>query len=118
MKKTISTEKLQSLRKGTEGFVLIDVLTKADFDKDHIPGARNVPLDTSDFAKEVAEKAAGSKSKRVVLYCSGPASDASAKAARLLVDAGFTNVIQYEGGLASWNESKRARLARNAKTTG
>lgn len=115
MKKTITTEKLQSLRKGTEGFLLVDVLGKDAFAKDHIPGARNVPLDTADFAQAIAEKAAGSKSRRVVLYCSGPDCDASSKAVRLLVAGGFTNVCEYEGGLAAWNESKRARLARNAK---
>lgn len=117
MKKTISTEKLQSLRKGASGFLLIDVLDRDSFAKDHIPGARNVPLDTADFPAAVAEKAAGSKSKRVVLYCSGPNCDASSKAMRLLVDSGFTDVYEYEGGLASWNESKRARLARAAKAS-
>jgi rhodanese-related sulfurtransferase len=115
MKKTISTEKLQSLRKGSVGFLLVDVLDKDAFAKDHIPGARNVPLDTPDFARAVATKAAGSKSRRVVLYCSGPDCDASSKAARLLVQGGFTDVLEYTGGLAAWNESKRARLARNAK---
>jgi rhodanese-related sulfurtransferase len=115
MKKTISTEKLQSLRKGREGFLLVDVLGKEAFAKDHIPGARNVPLDTEDFAKAVADKVAGSKSKRVVLYCGGLDCDASSKAVKLLVEGGFTNVSEYEGGLASWNESKRARLARAAK---
>ncbi len=115
MKKTISTEKLQSLRKGTEGFLLVDVLTKEEFAKDHIPGARNVPLDTVGFAQSVADKAAGSKTRKVVLYGSGGANDASSKAARLLVDDGFTNVIEYEGGLASWNESKRARLSMRTK---
>ncbi|MBL8752389.1 MAG: rhodanese-like domain-containing protein [Planctomycetes bacterium] len=115
MKKTITTEKLQSLRKGAEGFLLVDVLSKEQFAQDHIPGARNVPLDTFDFAHAVAEKAAGSKARKVVLYCSGPTCDASSKAAKMLVESGFTNVIEYEGGLASWNESKKARLAAAAK---
>jgi rhodanese-related sulfurtransferase len=115
IKKTITTEKLQGLRKGNVGFLLIDVLAKAAFAKDHIPGAYNVPLDTPDFAKAVAVKAAGSKGRRVVLYCSGPDCDASSKGARLLVEGGFTDVHEYEGGIAAWNESKQARLARNAK---
>ena len=115
MKKTITTEKLQSLRKGTEGFLLVDVLGKESFTKDHIPGARNVPLDTADFAQAIAEKAAGSKSRRVVLYSNGPDCEASSKAVRLLVAGGFTNVFAYEGGLAAWNESKRARLSAATK---
>ena len=117
MKKTISTEKLQSMRKGAEGFLLLDVLSKELFAADHIPGARNVPLDTENFCKAVAEKAAGSKTRKVVLYCKGADCDASSKGVKLLVDGGFTNVFEYEGGLASWNESKRARLAQRAKAT-
>lgn len=117
MKKTITTEKLQSLRQSAEGFLLVDVLSKEQFAQDHIPGARNVPLDTANFAKVVAEKAAGSKSRKVVLYSTGPSCEASSKGVKLLVDGGFTNVIEYEGGLASWNESKRARLAQRAKAT-
>lgn len=117
MKKTISTEKLQTLRKANEGFVLIDVLNKADFDADHIPGARNVPVDGPDFAQGVAEKAAGSKTRKVVLYGRGGNCEAAARGVKLLATACFTNVIEYEGGLQAWNESKRARLARTAKTS-
>lgn len=111
MKKTISTEKLQQLRKGHEGFLLLDVLGKDAFDKDHIPGARNVPIDTPDFAKAVAEKAAGSKTRRVVLYSQGGDCPAAAQGVRMLAAANFTHVVHYEGGLAAWNESKRARAA-------
>ena len=118
MKKTITTEKLQSLRKSAEGFLLIDVVTKEGFDKDHIPGARNVPLASDDFVQAVARKASGSKTRKVVLYCDNSRCDASSKAAQMLVDDGFTNVFEYEGGLSSWNESKNARLALAAKVRG
>ena len=115
-KKIITTEKLQGLRKGSTGFLLIDVLAKEAFAKDHIPGARNVPLDTADFAKVVADTAAGCRGMHVVVYCASAACDASSKAAQLLCDGGFTNVREYEGGLAAWNESTRARVARHART--
>ena len=118
MKKTISTEKLHSLRKASVGFLLIDLLGRDDFAKDHIPGARNVPADTPDFPKAVADKAAGSKTRQVVLYGRGVNCDLSAKACKTLTNANFTNVVDYEGGLAAWNESKRARLAARAKATG
>ncbi len=99
------------MRKGTEGFVLIDVLPKVEFDRDHIPGARNVPIDTFDFAKAVADKSAGSKTRKVVLYGRGVNCDVAARGIRMLATACFTNVSEYEGGIAAWNESKRARLA-------
>jgi len=118
MKKTITTEKLKSLRKSTEGFLLIDVVAKEGFAKDHIPGAFNVPLASDDFVRAVALKASGSKTRKVVLYCDNSKCDASSKAVQMLVDDGFTNVIEYEGGLSSWNESKNARLAHAAKVRG
>jgi len=113
--KTISTEKLQLLRKGNEGFLLIDVLDKAAFELDHIAGARNVPLATVGFPQVVADRNAGSRTRRVVLYGAGTHCDAAGKAAQLLAEDGFTNVVLYEGGLAAWNESSRARLVRAAK---
>jgi rhodanese-related sulfurtransferase len=47
-----------------------------------------------------------------VLYGAGPGCDAAGEAVQKLVTGGFTNVIEYDGGLAAWNESKRARVAR------
>ena len=72
------------------------------------PGARNVPLDTDDFVDGVVQKASGSKIRKVVLYCASPTCDASTQAATLLITAGFTNVIEYEGGLSAWNTKKAA----------
>jgi rhodanese-related sulfurtransferase len=112
MRKTITTEDLQRLRKGHEGFVLIDVVDRAGFAKDHIPGASNVPLTDADFAQAVATKASGSRTRKVVLYGAGIAHEESSKAVELLVANGFTNVFEYRGGLAAWNESKRARTSK------
>lgn len=111
MRKTISTEALSALRKGREGFVLVDVHDRMQFAKDHIPGACNVPVTEPDFALAVANKASGSKTRKVVVYGAGPTCDASTKAISVLVDSGFTNVLEYEGGLAAWNEAKLARSA-------
>ena len=112
MTRTITTDALKKLRKGHEGFVLIDVLSKEQFDKAHIPGARNVPLESQDFVERVAEKASGSRNRKVVLYCGGPECDASAKGVKLLMSNGFTSVTAYVGGLASWRASGGTRAAK------
>ena len=111
--KTITTDGLKKLRKDNERFVLIDVLSKAQFDKDHIPGATNVPLDTKDFAGLVANKASGGKNRKIVVYCGGPDCDASSKAVKLLMTGGFTSVTEYEGGLAAWRESGGSRMSKS-----
>jgi len=113
MTRTITTDGLKKLRKSAEGFVLIDVLSKEQFDKDHIPGARNVPLDSQDFVGPVADKASGSKNRKVVLYCGSRDCDASAKGVKLLMSNGFTAVSAYEGGLASWRESGGTKVAKS-----
>lgn len=112
MTKTITTDALKKLRKGAEGFVLIDVLSKEQFDKEHIPGARNVPIDTKDFAGMVAEKASGSRNRKIVLYCGGPDCDASTKAVKMLMSNGFTSVHEYEGGMQSWRQSGGTKKAK------
>ncbi len=91
----------------------MDVHDRLQFAKDHIPGACNVPLGEEHFAQGVAAKASGGKMRKVVVYCAGPACDAASKAATILVENGFTNVIEYAGGLAAWNETRQARSVAN-----
>ena len=56
---------------------------------------------TSGFAAEV-EKVAGSKDRKVVLYCASEKYDASSTAARKLDDAGLEKIYDYEGGTRDW----------------
>lgn len=107
MPKTIDTAALHRLRKGHEGFLLVDVADAMVFAKDHIPGACNVPLADAAFAQTVASRLAGNKTRRIVIYGAGlPDATSSAACARLLA-AGFTNVLEYAGGLSEWNGSRR-----------
>ncbi|MCU0863387.1 MAG: rhodanese-like domain-containing protein [Planctomycetes bacterium] len=104
--KTISTSELQQLNHGKTDFLLLDVLPKAQFDQDHIEGARNVPFDSTDFVA-AAGRAAGSKTRKVVVYCSGTGCSTSGKAAAALTAAGHSDVRTYEGGLEAWRAEKK-----------
>jgi len=104
MIKTIDTAGLRQLIQSKSDFLLLDVLSKEAFAKDHIEGAKNIPSDSSDFATAV-ERAASSKTKKVVVYCSGTACNASDKAAERLVSSGHTNVFTYKGGLEAWRQT-------------
>lgn len=81
--------------------VVIDVLPKQYYDKQHIPSAVNIPLDSADFLAKV-EDAVGDKSNNVVVYCASNACDSSVKAYHQLEKAGFSNVQEYAGGTAEW----------------
>jgi rhodanese-related sulfurtransferase len=80
--------------------LLVDLSAAADFEKAHIPGARNVQI--SQFDPENKELAA-IKDRPVAIYCK--TGNTSAQAAARLVKAGFQQVFWLGGGLASWREA-------------
>lgn len=79
----------------------VNVLDTAAYEKSHIPGTVNIPVSSDDFINEVQLKAGG-KDRRVVVYCASSDCQASPEAAKKLEAAGFTNVIDFENGLAGW----------------
>ena len=90
-----------------EDFVLINVLPRGAFNEDHIRTSVNVPVEDEDFTR-IVEKIAGTRNRKIVVYCASFDCDASPKAARKLEQAGFTSVFDYEGGTKDWNEQKQA----------
>jgi phage shock protein E len=76
------------------GAKIIDVRAKGEFEDEAYPGAVNIPLNI--LPAKLDEL--GPKDKPIVLYCASGAR--SATAARLLKQAGFTNVVNA-GGLDS-----------------
>lgn len=74
-----------------QGAAVIDVRTEEEFEDEHYPNARCIPVD------QIAERAneIGPKDKPVVLYCASGAR--SAYAARILKMMGFTQVYNAGG---------------------
>lgn len=87
--------------------VLINVLSKEDFNTRHIRNSINIPLKTPRFSDRV-EEVVGDKERRVVVYCASFDCDASTKAATELEAEGFTDVYDYEGGTKDWFEQQDA----------
>jgi rhodanese-related sulfurtransferase len=78
---------------------LVDVRTRAEFMSGHIKGANNI-----DFFQGSAFESAFSKMKKekpVYLYCQS--GNRSQKAARRLVEMGFTEVYDLRGGYRTWS---------------
>ena len=84
-------------------FVLVDVTGPSSYHERHLPHAKMVDVHQSYFVDQV-KRLAIDKSTPVVVYCSGYASPLSTQAAAKLVEAGFTHVHEYKGGLADWHE--------------
>jgi rhodanese-related sulfurtransferase len=86
------------------GIPVINVLDREHFEDKHIPGSINIPLETDDFADQVADRL-GSKSDPVIVYCASEQCDASTKAARRLESAGFTDIRDFEPGVQGWEDA-------------
>jgi len=100
----ITKDRLQEMIAAHEDLLIVDVLDASSFAKARIAGAVNVPLARM---KEALGDcfAAMPKDRPIVVYCANQRCKASTKAAEMLMAAGFTNVVDYENGLAEWVES-------------
>lgn len=80
--------------------LLIDLSSQQDFEKGHIPGAKQVAMSQFDPENKELVKI---KEKAVAVVCKN--GQASAQAAKRLHKAGFARVFWLEGGLGAWNEA-------------
>ncbi|RDJ93149.1 rhodanese-like domain-containing protein, partial [Lacticaseibacillus rhamnosus] len=88
-------QQLAELCKGNKKIDLIDVRTPVAFREVHVEIAKNVPLDTLDPAA-VMQSRNGSKDEPLYLVCRS--GSRGRQACEKFLAAGFTNVINVEGG--------------------
>lgn len=94
---TISAQELQNLMAENPSVRVVNVLPKNLYDDCHILNSESVPL------KElVAQAADWPRNELIIVYCALDICDAGQKAYVLLSCMGFTNVIDYEGGIKEW----------------
>jgi len=93
---TIDTEGVQRLV--DEGAQLVEVLPKAAYDREHLPGAVSLPL------VEMTPDAVASldRDRPVVTYCYDHECDLSSRAARWLEVLGFAEVYDYMNSKVAW----------------
>ena len=101
---TITREDLKKKMDKGEDFVLIDVLGALSYDERHLPGAINIDAHKEDFLEQVKMQVPD-KNKEIVVYCSSFSCQASPAAAGKLGDAGYTHAVDFEGGLADWEDA-------------
>ncbi|MDQ7072577.1 MAG: rhodanese-like domain-containing protein [Gammaproteobacteria bacterium] len=85
----------------SDNAVIIDVRTQEEWDAGHIPGAVHIPL--SDV-KSRLDDFKTYEGKTLVMQCRS--GKRSAKAANILLDAGFNNVSNLKGGIMAWKKEK------------
>lgn len=102
--KLIKRDEFIKLMDSNERFTLVDVLSKESYEKEHIRGAISLPLDE---IEKRANDVLSDKKEKIVVYCASFDCPASTKAAEMLQKMGYTNVVDYKGGLKDYKESGR-----------
>jgi len=99
--KTISVRQLAELQK-KEDVDVIDVRTPAEYREVHATIARNVPLDSLN-PESVMQGRNGSADKPLYVICRS--GNRSTTACQKFLKAGFTDIVNVEGGTSAWIEA-------------
>lgn len=86
-------------RTPADAFTLVDVRQPAEYESEHIPGAKLIPL--PDLGQRIGEIDAD---KPALVYCA--IGGRSRVAAQMLAGKGFKEVINLSGGIKAWKSEK------------
>lgn len=90
-------EKLQTNKRP----VVINALDKEAYLAKRIPGSVNIPSQKADWINNIVPD----KDQEIVVYCANTDCDASPKLAEALIEKGYTQVWDFEEGLAGWKNA-------------
>ncbi len=91
---------VDEFRLATENSVIIDVRTPGEYESGHIKNAININVSDSNFKEKIEQL---NKNEKVYVYCK--IGSRSNKAAKILVENGFTQVYDLNGGIISWQRA-------------
>ena len=94
--KRISMDEAKTLMEKEEGYILLDVRTKGEYESGYIPGAINIPLSNID---EKIISFLPDKSQMILVYCRS--GNRSREASDKLSKLGYSNVLEI-GGINAW----------------
>lgn len=100
---TLKRRQLARMIERHQPMTLIEVLPDDDYDDWHLPSARNVPVDSTDFARQIVNTV--EKDEPVVVYCMNSNCDASHRAAQKLDRMGYKKVFDYAAGKEDWRSA-------------
>lgn len=96
----VSVEDLNNVVKANDDVVILDVRTSPEVKEGFVQGALNFDVKGSSFKQQAADL---DKSKTIYVYCrSGHRSQIASKT---LIDLGFTDVRNVEGGFMAWAQN-------------
>jgi rhodanese-related sulfurtransferase len=93
--KIISVSDARAMMQSSPNLLVVDVRTPQEFAQGHLKGAVNIPL--SDMTTQIGGL---DRDRPILVYCQ--TGYRSTQASVALVQAGFTQVYNMEGGLTAW----------------
>ena len=99
---SISPRELFALRTAGRPLNLIDVRTPSEFREVHVESARNVPLDALEPAQVMLGRGVPAHRPIYIICRSG---GRSRQACEKFIAAGFSEVVNVEGGTQSWSQA-------------
>ncbi|KAM4554512.1 thiosulfate:glutathione sulfurtransferase-like [Odontesthes bonariensis] len=112
--KEISYEDLKALMEKSQNLLLVDVRTKEEVDRGHIPGSINIPVETVEAALSMKPEEFKAKygvtkpaldAPELVFHCQMGRRGATATSKAHQV--GYVNARNYTGGFMEWSTRER-----------
>lgn len=95
---TIDAATLHTVLASDERPVLVNALAREAFEEERIPGSISIPAgDALRVAPDVL-----ARDQSIVVYCASRNCTASPTLAQKLVDLGYSEVADFEGGIEEW----------------
>lgn len=102
--KTISPDKTQELLRSEDGFKLIDVRTKSEYDTSHVPGSTHIPVDEVPHRyQEIGQMT------NLIFICE--AGGRAAAAAEFITSIGGSQIYITDGGITGWNGPRTSTVS-------
>ncbi|MBM18336.1 MAG: sulfurtransferase [Epsilonproteobacteria bacterium] len=97
--KTVSHKELHKMLDQNHEVTVINVLDEKYYQDCHITGSINIPFDTL-----IHKISSWDKDTKIILYCAKLSCPKSKQAYELLSELGFSNILEYPGGIKEWLE--------------
>ena len=98
--KTMTVDEAYEIFLDNEDYLFIDVRSEDEYKSSHIQGAIHIPVsEIENRLDEIPDD------KALIVYCNGSGCERSGRAARILIENGFSNVYDMVGrGIFEWEE--------------
>jgi len=97
--KVVDVSTFKEALKNNLDIQLIDVRTPKEYDEGHIENAKLIDFLSEGFKENIQEL---DKNKPVYLYCRS--GGRSGKASKLMLELGFTQIVDLKGGYMAWSK--------------